>query len=141
MHDLGYELQRIPLPRTPVNRAQGEGPELLRPGPVVALISRCAPASARREPGHRLRHTLPRPDRLQRTLRSYRPAVDATAVGVDRVEEPPVAGEGLIAEPKHALDRDACRNILQRQRTVGCDRVSRDSAVGEVSREGEPVVG
>src|SRR5918994_4121595 len=90
---LRVRLPRIPLPRTPVNKDKREGPELLRPGPVVALISRGAPASASREPGHRLRHALPRPDRLQRTLRIYRPAVDTTAVGVDRVEESPVAGE------------------------------------------------
>src|SRR5215208_6796729 len=132
---------RTVSPRTPVNKDKREGPELLRPGPIVALISRCAPASARREPGHRLRHTLPRPYRLQRTLRSYRPAVDATAVGVDRVEESPVAGEGLVAEPRHALDRDARRRIFQRQRTVGCDREARDGSVGVVRREGEPVVG
>jgi hypothetical protein len=85
------QLRRIPLLRTRVNKDKREGPELLRPGPVVALISRCAPASASREPGHRLRHTLPRPDRLQRTLRLYRPAVDTTAVGVDRVEKASVA--------------------------------------------------
>src|SRR5829696_4636242 len=122
MHNVVYELLRISLLRTRVNKDKREGPELLRPGPVVALISRCAPASARRQPGHRLRHTLPRPDRLQRTLRSYRPAVDTTAVGVDRVEEATVAGESLVAEPRHAVDRDACRGILQRQRTVGGDR-------------------
>src|SRR5215212_4109061 len=50
--DCYCELPRILLPRTPVNRVQGGGPELLRPGPVVALISHCAPASARRQPGH-----------------------------------------------------------------------------------------
>src|SRR5215218_9108447 len=112
------ELRRITLPRTPVNEDKREGPKLLRPGPLVALMSRCAPASARREPGHRLRHTLPRPYRLEQPLGLYRPAVDATAVGIDRVEESPVAGEGLVAEPRHALHRDARRSIFQRQRTV-----------------------
>jgi hypothetical protein len=69
-----------------------------------SLQSHLAPASACREPGHRLRHALPRPDGLERTVRDYRPAADAATVGVDRVEEPPVAGEGLVAQPRHAVD-------------------------------------
>src|SRR5919107_5998491 len=64
---------------------------------LESLHSLLAPASSRREPGYRLRHALPRPDGLERPVRVYRPAVDAATVGVDRVEEPPVAGEGLVA--------------------------------------------
>ena len=33
-------------------------------------------------------------------------------VGVDRVEVPPVAGEVLVAEPRHTIDCDAGRRIL-----------------------------
>jgi hypothetical protein len=37
MQDLGYELPRIPIPRTWVNKGRKEGPELLRPGPSFLL--------------------------------------------------------------------------------------------------------
>src|SRR5215210_4676423 len=102
---------------------------------AARLASRSAPASARREPGHRRRQATPRPDRLERALGIDRPAVDAAAVDVDRIEEPPVAGEVLVAEPRHAVDCDAGRRILERQRTVGRDREARDGAVGEVRRK------
>src|SRR5829696_3847075 len=65
---------------------------------VERLETHLAPASARREPGHRSRQAAPRPDRLQRTLRLHRPAVDAATLSVDRVEEPTVACEVLIPQ-------------------------------------------
>src|SRR5215217_3531212 len=80
---------------------------------VKRLESHLTPASARREPGHRRRHALPRPDRLQRARCADRPAIDAAVVGVDDVEEPPVAGEVLVPQTGHAVDRDAGRRILQ----------------------------
>ena len=37
MQDLGYELPRILIPRTSVNKGNEAGPELLRPGPALLL--------------------------------------------------------------------------------------------------------
>jgi hypothetical protein len=34
MQDLGYELPRIPIPRTPVNKGKIQGPRLVDPSPV-----------------------------------------------------------------------------------------------------------
>jgi hypothetical protein len=38
MQDLANELPRIPIPRTPVNKGDEAGPELLRPGPASCFL-------------------------------------------------------------------------------------------------------
>ena len=48
MQDLGYELPRIPIPRTSVNKGKKRGPTLLCPGPLLRLVTLPWPALGRR---------------------------------------------------------------------------------------------
>jgi hypothetical protein len=43
MHDLGYELPRIPIPRTPVNKGKEKGRRCYTPALKEGLLARSLP--------------------------------------------------------------------------------------------------
>jgi hypothetical protein len=78
---------------------------------------------------------LPFADGRQRAFRADRPAEDVAAVRVDRVEEPVVSRDVLVAQPGRSFECRFGGGILQREAPVGAERTAGDGAVDKVRHE------
>ena len=68
------------------------------------------------------------------------PPDDLALVGVDRIQEPTVVGQILVAKARAAVLGDAGGGVLEGELAAHPDRVARHGAVGEVRRERVPAV-
>src|SRR6266516_4968459 len=96
--------------------------------------------SACGQPCHRRRHAFELADGLEAAVGSDRPAEDALGVGVDRVEEAPVARDPLVADSGLAHPGRASHRLEQLDRAALTDRVAGDRPVAEVGDEDEAAV-
>src|SRR5213078_2016841 len=85
---------------------------------TVTTFSACG------EPCHRRGHALELADGLEAPVAADRPAEDALGVGVDRVQEAPIARDGFVADPGLAHPGRAGDRLEQLDRAAFTDRVA-----------------